>query len=198
MTGASYGEQVVINILTRNNILFEKEKTFAKLKGLGNGKLRFDFYIKKPNGDCFIIEVDGEQHSKGEWAKNTKEHDNIKNKFCVDNNIRLYRVKYIFGKLQNISNSILSILKNEGFKVDCNLTTSYTLVDKSNITKPKSTKTQAKTNKKEIKYYAIKKGRKNNKIVTSWNECKKLVHKYPNAKFKGFNTEEEARKYLKI
>ncbi len=46
------------------------------------------------------------------------------------------------------------------------------------------------------KYYAVKKGRKENVIVRSWGECKKLVHKYPSAKYKSFLTREAAKKYL--
>lgn len=192
MTGKSYGEQVAINVLIENNIDFEKEKTFPKLKGLGNGKLRYDFYIKKPNGENFIIEIDGEQHSDSEWSKNTKEHDIIKNKFCIDNNIKLYRVNYIFGKLDYVANSVLGILVNEGYNINNEIAGKYIEV-KSKEDKAKKTSKKKKSNKK---YYAIKVGRQKNKIVTTWNKCKSLVHGYPNAKFKGFETKEEAEKYL--
>ncbi|MGL5383531.1 MAG: viroplasmin family protein [Culicoidibacterales bacterium] len=46
------------------------------------------------------------------------------------------------------------------------------------------------------KYYAIKRGREKNVIVRSWGECKKLVHKYPSAKYKSFFTKKEAQDYL--
>lgn len=193
MTGASYGEQVAINILTDNNVVYEKEKTFPKLKGLGNRNLRFDFYIKNPNGNNFIIEIDGNQHSEGEWSKNTKEHDIIKNQFCIDNNIKLYRIDYVSGKLNRVSNAILGILKEEGYEVECDGNHSYTEVKKKENT---AKKTNIK-NKSVKKYYAIKRGRKSNKIVTTWNQCKKLVNGFPQAKFKSFPTREEAENYLK-
>lgn len=45
-------------------------------------------------------------------------------------------------------------------------------------------------------YYAIKKGKGvENKIVTSWEECEKLVKGCP-ALYKGFKTKDEALKYL--
>lgn len=46
------------------------------------------------------------------------------------------------------------------------------------------------------KFYAIKEGKGvKNKIVTTWNECKELVHGYPSV-YKSFLTKEEAEKYL--
>ncbi len=46
-------------------------------------------------------------------------------------------------------------------------------------------------------FYAIRKGRKNNVVVTSWDECSKLVTGYPGAVFKGFGfmEEEKAKAY---
>lgn len=198
MSGASFGEQVVINILVKNNIPFEKEKTFKNLNGENGGKLRFDFYIKKQDGEKFIIEIDGEQHfSQLEWDQNTKNHDIIKNDFCLKNNIKLYRVKYIFGKLKNISESVLSILKKEGYNVHCEQNNNDYLViqNKKQSFEIKDKKPKSKSSKKN--YYAIKRGRQNNKIVRTWKECKKLVNKYPSAQFKGFETKEEAEMYLK-
>lgn len=48
------------------------------------------------------------------------------------------------------------------------------------------------------KFYAIKNGKKKNVIVKTWIECSKLVLGYPNAIYKGFNTEDEAKKFLGI
>jgi len=48
------------------------------------------------------------------------------------------------------------------------------------------------------KFYAIKKGNGvENKIVSTWNECKKLVEGY-HSEFKSFKTEEDALKYLGV
>lgn len=50
--------------------------------------------------------------------------------------------------------------------------------------------------KSRKKYYAIKEGKNcKNKIVNTWDECKKLTHGY-NAIYKGFQTIEEAYEYL--
>lgn len=46
------------------------------------------------------------------------------------------------------------------------------------------------------KYYAIKVGKNTtNKIVTTWSECKAIVHGYPSI-YKSFQTKEEALEYL--
>lgn len=37
-----------------------------------------------------------------------------------------------------------------------------------------------------MKYYAIRKGRKENIVVTSWDECSKLVTGFPKSVFKSF------------
>lgn len=48
------------------------------------------------------------------------------------------------------------------------------------------------------KFYAIKKGKGvENKIVSTWEECKSLVEGY-HSEFKSFKTEEDALKYLGI
>ena len=50
--------------------------------------------------------------------------------------------------------------------------------------------------KKKVKYYAIKEGiGVKDRIVTSWEECSKLVLGY-NSVYKSFRTEEEAKEYL--
>jgi very-short-patch-repair endonuclease len=73
--------------------------------------LRFDFYLPNYN---MCIEYDGDQHfrliSKFGGQKRFeigKERDEIKNKYCLDNNIRLLRVAYnesVIDKLDSIFN----------------------------------------------------------------------------------------------
>lgn len=194
MAGKSYGEQVAINVLKENGILFEKEKTFKNLKGIGDGKLRFDFYITKDNGDKFIIEIDGQQHyEECAITKNTQVHDVFKNQFALKNKINLYRVNYRYGKLSKVAEDVLMILKTEGYNISCDCEPRYTKIE-SPYQRCKHRHKKSHTNKK---YYAIKNGRKSNVIVDSWKECRKLVNKYSKAKFKGFATREEAEKYLK-
>ena len=50
-------ESQIINILKKEKIKFQKEKTFSDLK---HGLFRFDFYIFDLHGAPVIIEVDGE------------------------------------------------------------------------------------------------------------------------------------------
>ncbi|SPF51228.1 hypothetical protein SBF1_50112 [Candidatus Desulfosporosinus infrequens] len=114
MTGKSFGEEKAIEILTRYNAIFQKEKTFKGLKGLNGKLLRFDFYIQ---GELrpFLIEIDGAQHKEGdEWGGNTVAHDVLKNRYCRDNNIRLYRINYKFGKLENLEDEIMKVLRVQG------------------------------------------------------------------------------------
>lgn len=94
----SKGEMKISQILQENNIPFEKQKTFENCISNKGKKLRFDFYIN----NSFLLEFDGIQHfeynSKG-WNTNekfnqTKERDNIKNKYCLEHNIPLKRIPY--------------------------------------------------------------------------------------------------------
>lgn len=92
----SKGELLIENILKINNIKYETQKTFDKCK-LTN-KLPFDFYLPNHN---ICIEYDGEQHFKpikvfGGEKRFIKqlETDRIKNNFCLEENINLFRIKY--------------------------------------------------------------------------------------------------------
>ena len=91
---SSYENQV-INILKAAKINFQREKTFSDLK---HGLFRFDFYISNLNGATIIIEVDGEQHFKPIYGRQSflkgQEHDRRKNSYCLANNIPLYRIPY--------------------------------------------------------------------------------------------------------
>lgn len=79
-----------------------------------NTVLRFDFYIKSLN---ILIEYDGEQHfyySNGNKTWNTKEkyertkiHDTLKNNYCINHNIPLYRIPYTDIDTINIITDII-------------------------------------------------------------------------------------------
>ena len=92
----SRGEIKITEILIRNNILFETQKTFNECK---NHKiLFFDFYLPEYN---ICIEYDGIQHFEpieyfgGEKElKTIQERDAIKNKYCKDNYINLLRIRF--------------------------------------------------------------------------------------------------------
>lgn len=101
--GMSKGENKIELILSNNNIEFEKQKRFDTCKFPdSNYYAYFDFYLPDYN---LLIEYDGNQHfyysnNKNTW--NTKdnfekvlEHDNYKNKWCMENNITLIRIPYV-------------------------------------------------------------------------------------------------------
>ncbi len=192
MRASSYGEKAAIDILVKNHVSFQKEKTFRELKGKGKAKLRFDFYIQNPKGEYFIIEIDGEQHYMDtNWFNQTNENDRKKDAYCIDHNIRLYRVIYKHSNVKKVSKAVLAILYEQGFNVEKVESNAYFEVkEKGQIPKQKYNKNKNK------KYYAIKKGRKSNVIVTDWTECKKLVYGYSNCRFKSFDTIEQAERYL--
>lgn len=84
-------ERAIGDMLTELGYEFEKEKNFSEFKSY-----RYDFYIPSEN---LVIEVDGQQHFTG-WGNNylslkeEKKRDAIKNQFCIDNFIKILRIKY--------------------------------------------------------------------------------------------------------
>jgi hypothetical protein len=92
----SKGEEIIDNFLIDKNYDFIKEKTFEEC--VYKRILFFDFYLPEYN---LCIEYDGEQHFKpiewfgGEIAfKESLLRDEIKNKYCKDNDINLLRIPY--------------------------------------------------------------------------------------------------------
>lgn len=92
----SNGELVIYNYLTKNKILFEEQKKFfgCLLKNM----LRFDFYLPDYN---ICIEYNGIQHYEKvkyfgdqETLDYNKIKDEIKEKYCIENNILLFVIKY--------------------------------------------------------------------------------------------------------
>jgi hypothetical protein len=53
----SKGETKIVDILNRERVRFDREKTFSDLK---HGKFRFDFYFQDIYGADYIIEFNGE------------------------------------------------------------------------------------------------------------------------------------------
>jgi len=100
----SKGEEKIAQMLTANNIPFEKHKTFDTcLFPNTHAYGIFDFYVNNK----YLIEYDGVQHYKfqqnsdGTKTWNTKEHyeqgkyrDEYKNKWCEENHIMLIRIPY--------------------------------------------------------------------------------------------------------
>ena len=98
---SSKGEKKIEQYLEANNICFEKQKIFRDCKSIS--LLKYDFFVPSLNT---VIEYDGEQHFKPvdfggkgfdfakQQFKNNKVRDEIKNKYCSDNNIILIRIPY--------------------------------------------------------------------------------------------------------
>lgn len=96
----SKGELKIKEILEKNNIFFEQEKTFDNCYSpKTNYRFKFDFFVNNK----YIIEFDGEQHfyyyNNNGW--NTKEsfeknkfNDECKNNWCIKNNIPIIRIPY--------------------------------------------------------------------------------------------------------
>jgi hypothetical protein len=68
----SKGETKIVDILNRERVRFDREKTFSDLK---HGKFRYDFYFRDVQGTDCIIEFNGEQHYQyvGKFYKNAVE-----------------------------------------------------------------------------------------------------------------------------
>jgi len=92
----SHGEKEISKILDELNIKYIKQYKFDDCKD--KNSLPFDFYLPEHN---MCIEFDGEQHFRpieywggDEKFNNIKRHDNIKNDYCIKENIELIRIKY--------------------------------------------------------------------------------------------------------
>lgn len=107
----SYGEELIEEILQKNNISYKKEYTFPDLHGENNTALRFDFAIFNSKQELIqLIEYDGEQHFKQieHWGgklglQHRQENDKKKNEYCKQHNIKLTRIPYYnINKIKNL------------------------------------------------------------------------------------------------
>lgn len=98
----SKGVLYIKELLIQNNISFVQEKKFDNCLSPKGNCMKFDFYVNNK----YIIEYDGEQHFKpmafynnsivdtAQRFKEQQEYDNIKNEYCLSNNISLIRIPY--------------------------------------------------------------------------------------------------------
>ena len=107
----SKGEKLISKILNDNNIEYINQYTFDDCRNIN--VLLFDFYLPEYN-TC--IEFDGRQHFEvveafgGEDALiKVKINDDIKTQYCLNNFIKLIRVKY--NDVDSGINEIISIIK---------------------------------------------------------------------------------------
>jgi hypothetical protein len=109
MCSQSKGENMISDILDKNDIIYETQKKFegCKYKYL----LRFDFYLPDYN---ICIEYNGEQHYESvkyfggdETLKYNQVKDKIKVDFCEKNKINLITIRYD----ENVKNKLNLFLK---------------------------------------------------------------------------------------
>jgi len=112
----SIGNELTKKFFSKNKIDFIPEYRFDDCKD--KNPLPFDFAVFDNGLLYLIIEVDGIQHFKPvKWFGGEKrfislqKHDEIKNKYCIDNNIPILRISYLeFDNIENILESRLSPL----------------------------------------------------------------------------------------
>lgn len=100
----SKGERKICEILDKNNIIYETEKSF-----IWSNRKRYDFYLPCYN---LLIEYDGKQHFIKTMYSNdlesVKENDKIKTKMATDNYYNILRIS--FKDYKNIEEIILSAI----------------------------------------------------------------------------------------
>lgn len=114
----SKGEEILEKILIELNIKYQREYRFVDCKD--KKSLPFDFAIFNDNEEIlFLIELNGKQHYEPRFGNSpqesqdnliyTQNHDNIKMKYCQENNIDLLIIHY--SEIPNIKNIIIQRLK---------------------------------------------------------------------------------------
>lgn len=110
----STGVQWIREILSKEEIHFEEEKTFPDMTSSQNGKLRLDFFL--PEFDI-AIEYDGKQHFAG-WAdmpnsrlEDIQRRDKEKNDYCRKKGIKLIRLNYMHDNYSKMYEALFNALQ---------------------------------------------------------------------------------------
>lgn len=94
----SKGEAQIAHILTEQNINFQQQYTFKDCKTENGYPCKFDFALFANNELKCLIEYDGIQHyyqyEHFGSLKQNQFRDQIKNEYCLKNNIPLIRIPY--------------------------------------------------------------------------------------------------------
>lgn len=95
----SKGEQALSKYFDENNIKNEPQYVFEDLVSELGNPLRFDFGVLCNNGNLVcLVEFDGIFHFKKQYCddgfEQTQHNDQIKNQYCINNNIKLLRIPY--------------------------------------------------------------------------------------------------------
>lgn len=123
---SSHGEKAIERYLKQRGISYEVQYTFDNLKGKRN-VLPFDFAVFEDGELNCLIEYDGEQHFRPmrhsenqqrnlEKFETTQYHDQLKNQYCIDNNIKLIRISCFdvdYRRINNLYRDVNAILDVE-------------------------------------------------------------------------------------
>lgn len=110
------GEDSISHYLLKNKIQFIPQKSYDDLRGLGGGKLSYDFYLPNFN---LLIEYQGEQHEHpvdafggDEQFKVQQEHDKRKREYAYAHGIELLEIWYYdYLEIEKIlNNKVLQII----------------------------------------------------------------------------------------
>ncbi|MNG10898.1 hypothetical protein D3C84_943960 [compost metagenome] len=125
--GTSNGEKEILNYFKESDTRFNIQYKFDDCKNIFS--LPFDFALFDEKDIIkFLIEFDGKQHfepvdfgGRGQdWAEKqfikTQHNDKIKNQYCKDNNIKLYRIPY--WKFDEIEEILHKLINDEHVEVD--------------------------------------------------------------------------------
>lgn len=101
------GENKIAHYLLKYNIEFISQKSYDDLRGIGGGRLSYDFYLPKFN---LLIEYQGEQHDHPvnlfggeEQFIKQQEHDRRKREYALKHSMELLEIWYYdFAKLEEI------------------------------------------------------------------------------------------------
>lgn len=107
----SKGEDKLAKILTKEKIIFEREKSF---KDLNNGRFRYDFYLPEL---CYILEWNGIQHyqrvskfySTRQAFEKAQENDRRKISYALANNIKIFCLPFFIEDKINTKEDIFKI-----------------------------------------------------------------------------------------
>lgn len=110
------GEETVNKVLNKITDSFHfkyyREKSFEGLVGIGNGYLRYDFYLFDEKGKTCLIEFQGKEHydvnsqigyfdsfeEKEKLFKGIQYHDYLKREFALKNQIPFLAIKYTLSE----------------------------------------------------------------------------------------------------
>lgn len=115
---APYSEEIIRNILNGYNIKYEAQKKYDDLLGVGGGQLSYDFLVYNDDGTpLFLLEYQGEQHFRPvEYFGGVdrfliqQEHDALKRKYALDNNIELVEISYTDNLMNVLMKHLHSII----------------------------------------------------------------------------------------